>query len=200
MQCSDGLIEHFKDNVVYIFLIHVFHFLVCGHCTFYVFQWNGSISVCLHRDQECVVDTGHIERIVIAFFSAEPECFDQLTVFFYSAVIVEVLPASFGPSVVITVGRRVGHESANVVGKVSSVDVMSQVGRNLIIIIQSFVSQVGEHRTDGAFRALKAFQCTGCQFVVDIDSVRCGTDYFRIVYRCVGIGIHFFEIITCSQS
>ena len=77
---------------------------------------------------------------------------------------------------------------------------MSQVGRNLIIIIQSFVSQVGEHRTDGAFRALKAFQCTGCQFVVDIDSVRCGTDYFRIVYRCVGIGIHFFEIITCSQS
>ncbi len=35
---------------------------------------------------------------------------------------------------------------------------MSQVGRNLIIIIQSFVSQVGEHRTDGAFRALKAFQ------------------------------------------
>ena len=94
-------------------------------------------AVRLHGQQESIINTGDIECRMVIILIAEIECLDQLAVFRSAAVIIEMLPAAGRPSIRIRIGRRLIHKAADIVSPITGIDIMSQIGCCLIIIVRT---------------------------------------------------------------
>ncbi len=201
MQRCDCLVQQLEKDVINFFLRCISHILFRRHRSFYIIG-NGdiTISIRLHGQQESIIDAGDIECRMVIILITEIECLDQLAVFRSAAVIIEMLPAVGRPSVRIRIGRCLVHKTADIVSPITGIDIMSQIGRHLIIIVRTFVSEVGENTSDSAFHPFQTCHGMFCQGIINVYALGRHMLHCGVVNRCVRIGVQFFKIMASGQS
>ena len=137
---------------------------------------------------------------MVIILIAEIECLDQLAVFRSAAVIIEMLPSAGRPSIRIRIGRRLIHKAADIVSPITGIDIMSQIGCCLIIIVRTFVGEIGKNTSDSTFHPFQTCHGMFRQSIINIYTVGRYILHSRVVNRCVRICIQFLKIMASGQS
>ena len=77
---------------------------------------------------------------------------------------------------------------------------MSQIGRCLIIIVKTFVGEIGKNTSDSAFHPFQTCHGIVCQGVINVYTIGRYILHSRVVNRCVRICIQFLKIMASGQS
>ncbi len=201
MQLCYCLIQQLEKDIINFLLRCIGHIFFRWHGSLHIVGYrNISVSVRLHGQQESIINTGDIECRMVIILIAEIECLDQLAVFRSAAVIIEMLPAAGRPSIRIRIGRRLIHKAADIVSPITGIDIMSQIGCCLIIIVRTFVGEVGKNTSDSTFHPFQTCHGMFRQSIINIYTVGRYILHSRVVNRCVRICIQFLKIMASGQS
>ena len=142
-----GLLEEAEHGVVNLGLGVVGYIVGLRHAgTNVLAEGHGSVGVGVGQGQEDVVDAGDVEHVAVARGGGVELEGAQKVAVFAGSLVVEVPPAGARPSVAVVVVGGFSGVLGLVVGDESAVDVVGEVGGELVVVVVALVKEVAEAR------------------------------------------------------
>ena len=146
-QTVNRLFQHSKHCVVHLCLCVIWHIVGLGNTSLHIcLERHVTISISIRQRQKSIVDARDVKHVFIAVGSVvELEC-SQKCAIFRTAVIVKMSPPPATPTIGITKVGRFLRMFGLVVSHIACIDIMTKIGRYLIVVVISFIQEVTKSR------------------------------------------------------
>ena len=205
-----SLLQHTEHRIVNLSLGVVSHIVGLRNLGLHILlERHIAISISVGKRQESIVDTCGIEQVLILLGVFVELIGTQQGTILAAAVVVEMSPTSTAPSILIIIVRRLTCMLRLVVSHEARIDIMTQVGSDLIVVEESFIEEVAENGVGRAQLALQRQGISLAHLVVDVDVGILGiviltrllfTAASGIIRQFVWILAHIVHVVARSQT